>query len=126
MTKRSILILAAGAALILGGCQKKSSDGVGTNPDVTDLDTASRSAPPPSSYSPEPMYADALTTQTPVGPGAAPTGGGGQRYQVQRGDTLYSLALRYYGDGKQWQRIASANPGLTPQNLKAGQTIVIP
>ncbi|KPJ71461.1 MAG: hypothetical protein AMS14_09105, partial [Planctomycetes bacterium DG_20] len=30
-------------------------------------------------------------------------------YAVQRGDTLYGLARRYYGDGKLWTRIADAN-----------------
>jgi len=28
---------------------------------------------------------------------------------MQRGDTLYGLARRYYGDGKLWTRIAEAN-----------------
>ena len=29
-------------------------------------------------------------------------------------------------DGKRWQQIASANPGLTPATLRAGATIVVP
>jgi nucleoid-associated protein YgaU len=47
-------------------------------------------------------------------------------HTVVKGDTLWKIATASYGDGKQWQRIASANPGLTPATLKAGQTIMIP
>jgi 5'-nucleotidase len=47
-------------------------------------------------------------------------------YTVKRGDTLYSIARTRYGDGKQWQRIAAANPGVSPAKLLAGQTIVLP
>jgi nucleoid-associated protein YgaU len=50
----------------------------------------------------------------------------GSRYQVQKGDTLFGIARTRYGDGKRWQQIASANPGLTPLNLQAGATIVVP
>ena len=52
--------------------------------------------------------------------------GHGVRYQVQRGDTLFGIARSRYGDGKRWQEIASANPGLTPATLQAGSTIVVP
>lgn len=51
---------------------------------------------------------------------------GGGTYQVKRGDTLFSIAKSKYGNGNQWQKIASANPGLTPQTLKAGQSITLP
>jgi nucleoid-associated protein YgaU len=64
----------------------------------------------------------AMQTTTPeVGSSA-----GGSSYTVKKGDTLYKLAREHYGDGKQWQRIVSANPGITPQSLKVGQTLIIP
>ena len=47
-------------------------------------------------------------------------------YTVKKGDTLFHIAKTAYGDGKKWTLIASANPGLTPQTLKTGQTLVIP
>jgi len=50
----------------------------------------------------------------------------GSRYHVQKGDTLFGIARSRYGDGKRWQQIASANPGLTPTTLQAGATIVVP
>jgi nucleoid-associated protein YgaU len=48
------------------------------------------------------------------------------KYIVKQGDTLYHIAKVRYGDGKQWQQIASANPGVSPTTLKVGQVLVIP
>ncbi len=47
---------------------------------------------------------------------------------VQRGDTLQSLALRYYGTRSAWEKIYQANrSGLPSKNqLKVGQQLVIP
>jgi LysM repeat protein len=47
---------------------------------------------------------------------------------VQKGDTLYSLALRYYGTRSAWERIYQANrSGLSSRDqLKVGQQLVIP
>jgi nucleoid-associated protein YgaU len=45
---------------------------------------------------------------------------------VRRGDTLWSIAQRTYGDGKRWRDIAAANPGIEPTRLKVGQTLVLP
>jgi nucleoid-associated protein YgaU len=47
---------------------------------------------------------------------------------VQKGDTLYSLALRYYGTRSAWERIYQANrSGLSSRDqLKIGQQLVIP
>ena len=70
----------------------------------------------------QPVVYDSMTTQ---GPGAASIGSSGS-YTVRKGDTLYAIAKNKYGDGKQWTRIASANPGLRPETLKAGQAIVVP
>ena len=47
-------------------------------------------------------------------------------FKHRKGETLYGIAKKSYGDGKQWTKIAAANPGVTPQSLKVGQTIVIP
>jgi len=49
-------------------------------------------------------------------------------YVVQKGDTLQSLALRYYGTRSAWDRIYQANRSGVPSKdqLKVGQQLVIP
>jgi 5'-nucleotidase len=72
-------------------------------------------APPPAA--PQPV----------AGPYApAPGATGSQTYVVQKGDTLWSIATRVYGNGQRWKDIQAANPGLDPTKMKAGQTIVLP
>jgi lipoprotein NlpD len=86
----------------------------------------------PSAYAPPstPTTADPVITPAPTlaaSTGADPgASAAGSTYTVQHGDTLFRIAKQHYGNGKQWARIVSANPGLTPANLKAGQKIVLP
>jgi nucleoid-associated protein YgaU len=51
---------------------------------------------------------------------------GPRKHVVAPKDTLYSLAKTYYGDSKQWQKIVAANPGLVPEKMPVGKTIIIP
>ncbi|MFD2671075.1 M14 family metallopeptidase [Marinicrinis sediminis] len=46
-----------------------------------------------------------------------------QYYVIQQGDTLYSIAMSM---NVSLQRLLAANPGILPQSLQIGQTIVIP
>jgi 5'-nucleotidase / UDP-sugar diphosphatase len=118
----------AAALLTIGGvvgCKenKKTSD-LRTNGSVTDITAP---APTASAYQPAPQPVFTQPAAQPVmydtTPMAANNGG---NYTVRKGDTLYSIARQRYGDGKQWTRIASANPGVKPETLKVGQMIVIP
>lgn len=47
---------------------------------------------------------------------------------VQKGDTLFGLARRFYGNGNQWKRILDANESVLKgrEQLKIGTTLVIP
>jgi LysM repeat protein len=48
---------------------------------------------------------------------------------VQPGDDLWSLAERYYGDGRDWRKIAAANPTVLtggPDRLQIGWRLKIP
>jgi nucleoid-associated protein YgaU len=49
-----------------------------------------------------------------------------QQYAVQSGDTLRSIAQRFYHDSTLWSLIQSANPGMDPNNLQIGQQLQIP
>jgi 5'-nucleotidase len=62
----------------------------------------------------------------PPGESSGPATGGERTYTVQEGDTLYSLAKRFYGNGQMWQRIADANPDISPKRLPVGEEIVVP
>lgn len=49
-------------------------------------------------------------------------------YAVQKGDTLKSIAKKYYGKSDKWKKIFDANKGKIPvsMKLKKGQKLVIP
>ncbi len=51
-----------------------------------------------------------------------------QRYTVRKGDTLASLARRFYDDAQRWKDIADANHNALNGgvNLQVGQVLVIP
>jgi len=143
--KWACMLLAAGGAL--AGCQTEQKPA--TSPSVLDVGPA-QGYPVEGGYSgrgtypmanavqptyqlpsitppPQPMPA-VVETQTPAVPAASTAAAipAGQRYTVKQGDTLYHIAKVRYGDGKQWQRIAGANPGITPTTLKVGQVLIMP
>jgi 5'-nucleotidase/UDP-sugar diphosphatase len=112
-------LIPAGLLLFLAtvsGCASKQQQPTASALDVSAPTPASSYTPAPASpvlAAPDPVY-----SQTPAA--------GNGSYTVKKGDTLYRIAKDHYGDGKQWQKIASANPGVSPQSLKVGQTLVIP
>lgn len=125
--KYTSILLALCGLMTLIGCQNKKTRTTETpalTNDVLAVEPAAYDAAPiPSmepAVAPAPMMASAAT------PAPSPVAAGGSSYQVKKGDTLFGIARSHYGDGKQWQRIANANPGLTPANLKAGSIIAIP
>jgi nucleoid-associated protein YgaU len=53
----------------------------------------------------------------------------GQIYVTQPGDTLWSIAEQFYGDGSLWPKIYAANKqviGDDPNAIYAGMTLTIP
>ena len=90
---------------------------------VTELERAAAAVPLSSSPAagPIPPAVVASNIPTPSTPSA--------RYHiVQKGDTLQSLALRYYGTRSAWEKIFAANRPILPSkdHLKIGQQLVIP
>jgi len=70
---------------------------------------------------------DPIKFTGPVNGGAA--GGADNRprfYVVKKGDTLQSIAKRFYGDTKYWRRIADANKIRDPRKVKVGQKLRLP
>ena len=51
---------------------------------------------------------------------------GNQTYTVQPGDTLSKISKRFYGDPNKYPQIARANNLENPDQIKAGQQLLIP
>lgn len=94
------------------------------DPEPTDIPAAT-SIPRPTE---EPTNAPTIAEQ--IGGEEVVTGGqesiGGETYTVVRGDTLWSIAQRAYGDPYRWVDIASANDLVNPDVIHAGNVFSIP
>jgi 5'-nucleotidase len=127
--KYTSLLVALCGLITLVGCQNKkakTADAPALTNDVLAVEPTSYDAAPIPSIEPVAAPAPVMASATTPAPSAGPAASSGSNYQVKKGDTLFGIARTHYGDGKQWQRIANANPGLTPANLKAGSMIAIP
>ena len=71
--------------------------------------------------------APAAAPATPAAAPAAPIEAPAKRiYTVVSGDTLWAIAERFYGDGSQYPKIASANGIANPDLIMVGQQLTIP
>ncbi len=86
----------------------------------TDYNAVTTIEPAPAPVFEEPVAAAPMPV-APVVP-VAPT----TMYTVVRGDTLWSIANRYYGDGKRWRDIAQANGIHDPRKLVVGEQLTLP
>ena len=50
----------------------------------------------------------------------------GSEYTVQKGDYLWEIAIRAYGDGYQWVKIAQANKLANPDLIHSGNKLSLP
>lgn len=130
-------VLSLIALSLLAGCNKNKKPAVASkdaDPKVTEVAPA-----PPVHQAVQPQAVQPVvtpvTTVTPVvdpivEPVAAKAAGNGltpgQTYTVQKGDTLWSIAVRAYGDGKQYKKIVAANPSIKGDKVGVGQKITLP
>lgn len=121
--------------------EPKADDGgrsfITLRPEVAPVETAPESNDSPISLAPEPSPSawDVPATPPAAQPGARlpptkPTAPAatGRRHVVAKGDTLFSLAQRYYGNRSRWRDIYAANRDLLPSenSLRLGMEIRIP
>ncbi len=132
------LALLSTAALAVAACENKQPQ-----------PTAHQETPPATTAEQQPVTLDPYATDPYASDSAAPprdTGGaskapakggksntliagqGGRKHTVQKGDTLYSLARKYYNDPKRWKEIWEANKGAIPDKdkLRVGTELAIP
>jgi nucleoid-associated protein YgaU len=48
------------------------------------------------------------------------------QYIVQPGDSMWTIARRWFGDGVRWREIAGSNPDINPERLRVGQRLQLP
>ena len=126
-------ILAAFGSLVaiaLFGCQKQSEPDFMTQDDITPLQADDPEVADYSDFAdghgPD-VRSDITMVSVPVQDGTSEHMNMGNRtHTIQRGDTLWSIARRTYGDGQRWREISAANPGLEPRSLHIGQQIILP
>ena len=126
-----VTILAIGI-VSMAGCRKQRTDDLATvppGPDFdaapvygsVDMDTDVDLAPQPVEDVLEPILLEQTPQPvTPVQPVAPSV------HVVARGETLWRIAVRYYGDGQRWRDIAAANGNIDPKKLAVGQRLVLP
>ena len=112
------LTLILATSLAVSGCKKKDADQLSSMPpDTLSIDDPiGGDMPPPDFIEPVPIQAEY----------APPVTSGGGTYVVQKGDTLWSIARRTYGDGQRWREIAEVNGINDPSKLRVGQTLAMP
>jgi nucleoid-associated protein YgaU len=59
-------------------------------------------------------------------PSESPDSISGATYEVVKGDSLWNIAVRAYGDGYKWVEIARENKLVNPDIIHAGNILVLP
>lgn len=100
----------------------------GTNPPAN---PGSGAVNPPKPGGPTPVNPSPSPAVTPPSKpaGTTPAGtttGDKREHVVANGDTMSSIAEKYFGDKNQWQLISKANPLVDPARMAIGTKLVIP
>ncbi len=127
MNRIMIVAAAALAALALVGCKKPAPKVAET--EVPQLPAADVTGEPETATVPETAPEEPIlvapdetaTVETPAGAEKAP-----KVYTVQKGDTLYGIARKFYGDQRRYKDIAKLNGIADPNLIYVGQVLKIP
>lgn len=116
------------AMIPMAGCTKQKTDDIATLPPLSEFDTGpvygTSETGTAVDVAPQPIVD--TTSVEPVQPVAPPPPPALKVHVVARGDTIWSIALRYYGDGQRWRDIAAANGNVDPKKLAIGQRLILP
>ncbi|BAM04987.1 LysM peptidoglycan-binding domain-containing protein [Phycisphaera mikurensis] len=97
-------------------------------------DLSPPAAAPQNLFEPDPaaeLFASPATARPAYRVGVAPTPATGRPasaalHTVERGDSLWKIAERRYGNGLRYVDILAANPGINPDRLTIGDRLVLP
>lgn len=70
----------------------------------------------------EEVQAEEMTTES----ASTETSTEAQQYTVEKGDSLWKIAVKVYGDGYKWVEIAKENKITTPNIIYSGNILVLP
>jgi 5'-nucleotidase len=125
-------VVAGVLALLVAGCGPKKEE-------IPQMEPAEVRAVTQAPAGPAPVETPRATVARPrtAAPGAADSETAGsaragqtsiQTYTMKAGDTLYTLAQRFYGDPKLWTRIAEANRDKITDvsRIPVGTVLIIP
>jgi nucleoid-associated protein YgaU len=122
------------AVLFASACQQKPAEVTAQPPpdkSLTQMDTPPTGDP----YASDPYAAGAGGKPQDTGVAGKETkllsgkaAAGGRRHTVQKGDTYFALARKYYNDQSKWKKIYEANKDRYPDKNKipAGAELIIP
>lgn len=127
MRGRMLSALLLTSAMALVGCDKNKATSATDTSAPAGGQTAGTLPPPPEpvTYDPAPTPAPSVTFSD-TGSSSGVTGRSGGTYVVQKGDTLWKIAQKVYGDGKKVKEISAANNITDPNKIKVGQKLILP
>jgi nucleoid-associated protein YgaU len=123
------------AAVFASACEQKPTEVTAQQPadkSLTQMDTAPQTADP---YATDPYAAGAPSKPQDTGVAGKETklisgkpSAGAHKHIVQKGDTYFALARKYYGDQSKWKKIYDANKDRYPDKNKipVGAELTIP
>ena len=131
MLRMTTCVLAAATATMwLSGCTP--SPAVTGSAEMTALEKpADELMPAPAPQPTKPGHRESGYAPA-TAPGSGPTGtmvrpaGAPATYTVQKGDSLYSIARKLYGDQKRFKDLAQANNISDPNKITVGQVLTVP